>query len=138
MQINVDLIYPIGSLYITTDTSFNPNIKFGGTWARLEGDVYLKNVPSSSSQPIGNYGGTSSNHKIPETSMPNHAHDVKAFGYGSGITLGDQTWGWGSGVVPKDGNSAGAHIYAVEKDNIWGTTPYYPYYYGVICWHRTA
>ena len=31
MQINVDLIYPIGSLYITTDTSFNPNIKFGGT-----------------------------------------------------------------------------------------------------------
>ena len=41
MQINVDLIYPIGSLYITTDTTFNPNIKFGGTWARLEGDVYL-------------------------------------------------------------------------------------------------
>ena len=77
MIFNVDFLYPVGSLYITTDTNFNPNIKFGGTWARLEGDVYLKNVPSTaSSQPIGNYGGTSNQHKIPVTSIPSQIIEI--------------------------------------------------------------
>lgn len=28
----LDFIYPVGSYYETSDTSFNPNIAWGGTW----------------------------------------------------------------------------------------------------------
>jgi len=128
MQINVDLIYPIGSLYITTDTTFNPNIKFGGTWSRLEGDVYLKNIPTNSGQPIGNYGGTSSSHKIPVTSMPSHTHSVKF----------DQSTNGGTAWLKSGGNSGGPYYSSEYVGSTGGGQPYYPYYYGVICWHRTV
>lgn len=130
MQINVDLIYPIGSLYITTDTTFNPNIKFGGTWTRLEGDVYLKNVPSSSSQPIGNYGGTSSNHKIPIESMPSHTHGIYGALTGETKPITNSGNDWGVGTT--------RGWYQNSNTYTGGGQPYYPYYYGVICWHRTA
>lgn len=130
MQINVDLIYPVGSLYITTDTSFNPNIKFGGTWARLEGDVYLKNVPSSSGQPIGNYGGTSSSHKIPIESIPSHTHGI--YGALTGETKPITNTGNDWGVGTTRGWNQNSNTYT------GGGQAYYPYYYGVICWHRTA
>lgn len=132
---NVDFMYPVGSLYITTDTTFNPNTKFGGTWARLEGDVYLKNVPSTaSSQPIGNYGGTTTNHKIPVTSIPSHNHRdfyqvTSGFGDGGGTYAG-RPMVRGNVVSPTT-----AFWYT---DNAGGGEAYYPYYYGIICWHRTA
>lgn len=36
MNINVDLIYPIGSIYMTTST-VSPAVLFGGTWERIKG-----------------------------------------------------------------------------------------------------
>ena len=36
MNINVDLIYPIGSIYMTTST-VSPAVLFGGTWKRIKG-----------------------------------------------------------------------------------------------------
>lgn len=36
MQINVDLVYPIGSIYMTTST-VSPAVLFGGTWERIKG-----------------------------------------------------------------------------------------------------
>ena len=33
----LDFIYPVGSYYETSDTSFNPNTAWGGTW-KLEND----------------------------------------------------------------------------------------------------
>ena len=32
----LDFFYPIGTYYETTNTSFNPNITFGGTWIQEE------------------------------------------------------------------------------------------------------
>jgi len=130
----IDLIYPIGYLFITTDKTFNPNNTLGGTWARLEGDVYLKNVPSSAtSQPIGNYGGTSSTHQIPISSIPSHAHyglywAGRGFSVNDGnscIKLTSQSWSAGD---------ANANYW--NTGNTGGGQAYYPYYYGVICWHR--
>ena len=36
----IDFIYPIGSLYMSTDGDFNPNIKFGGTWEQIK-DTFI-------------------------------------------------------------------------------------------------
>ena len=35
-----DLIYPIGSIYYTTNANFNPNISFSGTWVQIK-DTFL-------------------------------------------------------------------------------------------------
>lgn len=35
-----NLIYPVGSIYQTTDASFSPNVSFGGTWTQIK-DVFL-------------------------------------------------------------------------------------------------
>lgn len=130
MLMNVDFIYPVGCLFITTDISFNPNIKFGGTWARLEGDVYLKNVPTNSGQPIGNYGGTSSQHKIPVSSMPSHGHNV--------ATVYPFTAGGARTAVANSNSNNRTGTATDVVDATGGGQPYYPYYYGIICWHRTA
>lgn len=135
MIINVDFMYPVGSLYITTDTTFNPNTKFGGTWARLEGDVYLKNVPSTAQdQVIGNYGGTSTDHKIPIGSMPKHTHGWSQGFWNDKTSPGDQ-WGHYPIALHADKQSNWTDYGTTSTGN---SEPYYPYYYGIICWHRTA
>lgn len=126
MIINVDMIYPIGSLYITT-SAINPSILFGGTWAQLTGDAYLKVVTSGA----GSYNGTTTNHTIPINSMPSHNHRV---GYAGNLYYqsGGSSW-WTAGLTDTD-------MYSDTKgtDYTGGGQPYYPYYYGVYVWHRTA
>lgn len=58
MRINVDLIYPIGSIYMST-SSTNPSILFGGTWERIEGRFLL--AADDSTYTLGATGG-SKNH----------------------------------------------------------------------------
>lgn len=38
-----DVVYPIGTLYHTTNNSFNPNISFGGVWNKISEDnnIYI-------------------------------------------------------------------------------------------------
>lgn len=43
----IDMFYPVGSYYETSDTTFNPNITWGGTWALMpQHDVIGDSVPS--------------------------------------------------------------------------------------------
>ena len=120
MKINVDLIYPVGSLYMTTNT-ISPETLFGGTWEKITSDAYLKIVDSAA----GNLGGTSSDHKIPISSMPSHNH------------------GLGHGVM-EAGNSAHNFFYGGSSyegalfatGNTGGGNAYYPYYYGIYLWRR--
>ena len=39
-MINVDLIYPIGSIYLSLN-DINPNKMFGGTWERIKGKTLV-------------------------------------------------------------------------------------------------
>ena len=36
-----DLFYPVGSIYETESSSFNPNNSFGGTWQRIQGKMLV-------------------------------------------------------------------------------------------------
>lgn len=51
----VDMFYPIGSYFETSDTAFNPNEVWGGTWEKLEDGRML--ISSSSSHTVGSTGG---------------------------------------------------------------------------------
>jgi len=125
MIINTDLIYPIGSIYLSVNAT-NPSKYFGGTWEQITSDAYLKIV----TQNAGSLGGTSVDHKIPIESMPSHDHGVYGAltGENKPITNTGNDWGvntthgWTTNAISKTG----------------GGQAYYPYYYGVYVWKRTA
>ena len=128
MIINTDFllnqVYPVGSLYITTNET-NPSNFLGGTWEKITSDAYLKIVSSNA----GNLDGTSSDHKIPINSMPNHTHNPNLYATtpGGGSSVGTAVTG-GTGAV---------NFWAT---NTWagGSQAYYPYYYGIYVFRRTA
>lgn len=88
LKIWVDAIYPVGSYYETSDTAFNPNTYFGGTWVLEDGGrVHIssgKNIANTTNSrgsypagtntfPIGERGGEPS-HVLTIDQMPSHAH----------------------------------------------------------------
>ena len=62
-----DLIYPVGSFYISAKST-NPAILFGGTWEQIQGRFLLGR---SSSYPVGSMGGEAT-HTLTESEMPSH------------------------------------------------------------------
>ncbi|HIT22628.1 MAG TPA: hypothetical protein IAB56_06670 [Candidatus Scybalousia intestinigallinarum] len=67
----LDFIYPVGSIYLTTNL-INPQVAFGGTWEQIKdkfllacGDVYLN----------GSIGGEA-NHTLTINEMPGHNHTI--------------------------------------------------------------
>ena len=132
MKINTNMLlaaYPVGSLYLTTN-EINPGTLFGGTWEKLTGDAYLKIVTNNP----GQYDGTSDQHKIPITSMPSHNHQTSFRGGNSGDG-GNAAYANGK-VVGQGGGWNGYQDYWMGKTG--GGQPYYPYYYGIYVWRRTA
>lgn len=86
--------YPVGSVYISISSNFNPNTSFGGRWERFgQGRTLI-------GEGTGNDGGTSMNftagstggeytHRLTVAEMPSHHHSrgtyassVEATGYG--------------------------------------------------------
>ena len=53
----LDIIYPVGSILYNSNSSFNPNTAFGGTWRKKEG-VFI--VGADANHPIGQTSGNSS------------------------------------------------------------------------------
>lgn len=76
MQIGLmELVFPIGSTYVTqTDTNPNTILKFG-TWERLKGKVCLGvDEDDRELNEIGKTGGEKT-HKLTIKEMPTHYHD---------------------------------------------------------------
>lgn len=40
----IDMLYPVGSIYLTMDSGFNPNTQWSGTWERLKEGVFLESA----------------------------------------------------------------------------------------------
>ena len=70
-----DLIYPVGSIYISVN-SINPGTLFGGTWEQIQGKFLLA---SSSSHALGSTGGEET-HTLTRNEIPDHTHSFKYTG----------------------------------------------------------
>lgn len=66
-----DLIYPIGSIYISI-ISTSPEILFGGQWEQIQ-DVFL--LASGAYASLGSIGGNE-NHILTTNEMPPHTHGL--------------------------------------------------------------
>lgn len=121
----VDLIYPVGSIYISVSAA-DPADLFGGTWQRIE-DVFL--LAAGSTYAAGATGGEAE-HTLAETEIPAHTHG-RIY---SDSVASEKKFPWfnsavGSGEkVGYDYVSAGG---GAAHNNM-------PPYLAVYVWHRTA
>ena len=69
----VDLIYPVGSIYMSVNAT-NPKNLFGGTWEQIKGRFLLG---MSSSYSAGSTGGEAT-HTLTEAEMPSHKGHLSA------------------------------------------------------------
>lgn len=80
---NVDIIYPVGSIYLNVDGTVNPNNIFAGTtWVRIK-DTFL--LAAGDTYTSGATGG-SATVTLTTEQIPSHAHvaTTKTTSYGSG------------------------------------------------------
>lgn len=75
----IDLIYPVGSVYISW-SHVNPGTLFGGTWVRIE-NAFLWGCDENGG--IGTTGGEKT-HKLTTAEMPSHSHGAVYSGNASG------------------------------------------------------
>lgn len=79
------LIYPVGSIYLSTSTT-NPSTYFGGTWEQVAKEKYLIGYnasntwfdkPGTSTGSNGNSGNwNANNHTLTINEIPSHSHTV--------------------------------------------------------------
>lgn len=144
---SIDMVYPVGSIYISTvDTS--PTSLFGGQWEALSEGLVL--LSQGENYPAGSTGGEEK-HTLTIDEMPAHTHT------GSTDTVGEHThpigaleyysskkaWAWGDNGTnrPKRStDSAGPHAHTLSLENTGGGQAHSNMqpYLSVYMWKRTA
>ena len=138
-----DLIYPVGSFYISAKST-NPATLFGGTWEQIQGRFLLG---MSNSYPAGSQGGEAK-HTLTESEMPSHNGHLSA-GIAGGVPMGKGNY---EGYLNKDvmnaysgGGYRGWNVYAGNEihpasEAVGGGQAHnnMPPYLSVYMWKRTA
>lgn len=133
----IDMFYPVGSYYETSDTSFDPNNAWGGVWSlETAGQVH---VSAGTGYAVGSTGGNATksytpagsvsvsvaNHTLVESEIPKHTHgsktltgffDLRRWGVSSGSIVVNN-----SGIVTQSSVSETANGVATASGNN-GTT----------------
>lgn len=73
----LDLVYPVGSLYMSINST-SPAILFGGSWAAIENRMI---IGASTTYAVGNTGGSATT-IISSANLPTHVHSVGAHSHG--------------------------------------------------------
>lgn len=133
----VDLIYPIGSYFITENITLFPDVNavanyFGGTWVRVN-SLFLRSTSDNST--IGKNGTTAQDGgeatvKLEVKHLPSHSHSIYRAGNGGG------NWD-GSGLAGSPKNSYAGNINSGSTGNNESHNNLPPYR-NVIFYRRTA
>lgn len=132
----LNLIYPVGSYYETSDTNFNPNTSWGGTWVEDTDGRVLVALDTGTFDTVGGTGGAeteSHRHWQSGGSDADYAYDLT----NSGAT----SEGLDSRVVTKARISIGASssTNAMRQTSTYDATASTLQPYIVVKrWHRTA
>lgn len=71
-----DFFYPVGTYYETSDTTFNPNTAWGGTWVEDTSGRVTVAQDSGTFSTVGDTGGEET-HTLTIAEMPSHYHAVR-------------------------------------------------------------
>ena len=133
-----DLIYPVGSIYISVNST-NPEVLFGGTWEQIQGRFLLG---MSSSYPVGSTGGSKDAVVVAHTHNPANEAGYTGFITNSkkAFTVGDMGSQSGSGryypFATADFDIS--RNTATGSTGVSGTDKNMPPYLAVAMWKRTA
>ena len=138
----LNLFYPVGSYYETSDTTFDPNTAWGGTWVEDTAGRILVSQDTGTFTTVGDTGGSETHH---------HTYGVgvgEYFGQLSGNILAydgvNNTWEWGTTGANITVRHHDESTYAEESistrrasTNTTNDSSLQPYIV-VKRWHRTA
>ena len=124
----LNLFYPIGSYYETSNTSFDPNTAWGGTWVEDTDGRVLVAQNTGTFSTVGDTGGEET-HTLITSEMPNHSHTF----------FSNDRAGGGEYASPDGGNYSGTgHNYNTSAVGGDGAHNNLQPYIVVKRWHRTA
>lgn len=124
--------YPIGAYFETSDSTFDPNEEWGGTWEQEQYECIEGIKTSSKSGSIGRNFGSSATITAPSVS-----------GYTFVQWTHVLTSGWVASIYTASPTSSSATFYNATNSNPGGTGTFYAYalYKKSVTktrWHRTA
>ena len=131
---DIDSIFPVGALYLTTDSSFDPNTAFGGTWSKITSKFLYANAGSSYAE--GNGTGTSTNNHTltaAQSGLPNHNHEIP---HSTNDKSPGSSWDWG-GRNEFDSSIKSYTAYTGGWNASEGHSHKIPYFSPFV-WRRTA
>ena len=149
----VDRIYPVGAIYITTNSD-NPQTTFGGTWEATAQGKFIAGVGTGTDTQnaqrevvVGDDGVTDGryNHVLNTTELPSHDHDNVHPTTGQQFHTVTRAAGTNTGPpdvseVPADTNGAGKQFQWKGTGTTGENQPHNntPPGYGMYIWKRTA
>lgn len=130
-------LYPVGSIYISTSATFNPNTTWGGTWRKTADGRCL--IGANDTYPLGSTGGEAT-HTLNIDEIPAHNHRVKRnTNYTSNFMIdAGKTNQWGS--LLNDTTGYTAQPAPIDVENTGGSKAHNNMqpYLAVYIWERTA
>lgn len=133
----IDLIYPVGTYYHTSDSEFDPNTTWGGTWILETDGTALVSKSSTTGSKFNDDIGTivgEEEHVLTIDETPNHAHYLFA------ETGGSIFFPPYSAKSNGDSGVNGQNGYPTTTTAVGGTQPHNNIQPSKITnrWHRTA
>lgn len=140
----LDMLHPVGEYYETSNTSFDPNVTWGGTWVKETDERVL--VAAGSTIAVGATGGEKT-HTLTTNEMPAHKHSLTSWRNPkeytpqptTGFGFTNDNYAFSNVATNGDGTS-----YTTNNSVAIGSTGgnqahnnMQPYK-GVVRWHRTA
>ncbi|MFA1326989.1 DUF859 family phage minor structural protein [Streptococcus dysgalactiae] len=128
----LNMVYPVGSVYMST-SSANPSTFIGGTWQRYAQGRTIVGVSENETE--FNYAGKTGGektHQLTKPEMPRHDHNVsndnnalllaasstKAYAT-AGAGSGSNSWPWQKGVQAEGGNQPHNNLQPYITTYIW-------------------
>ena len=136
----LDVFYPVGSFYETSDDGFDPNVSFGGTWVKLTDGRVL--IASGSNYATGDTGGSEDAVVVAHTHGPSDSGYRFMHSHGN-LSGGDMAGPSGTGRhYPYQGDRSDSLYWgsgaATASTGVSGTGKNMQPYLAVNRWHRTA
>ena len=134
----VDLIYPVGTYYETSEIDFNPNTAWGGTWVLENDGTILVSKSSTTGSKFNATIGTKvgeETHTLTVDELAAHKHST--YMYNAAAT---ETASGGSGVAQDSASPFKTFWAQLQMDNTGGNQPHNNVQPSKIInrWHRTA
>ena len=131
---SIDIFYPVGSYYHTSDTTFDPNIQWGGTWIKVDEGKFLQATETAAD--VGN-SVSAGLPNITGAWWGSYGESGVVGGSGALSNYSNGSYKDGFGTAWKTG--MGISLDASRSSSIYGnSTTVQPPAILIYIWHRTA